>query len=340
MGGAFSFLPISLGQWFTMTLEADSLAERRRLKRRLRFWRLGAILLAVVVIVAFAASRSESFLADLGLNPHVARVSVEGFISDDRKQRKLLTDIAESNQVQGVILYINSPGGTTAGAEALYNSLRRLSEKKPVVAVFGTAATSAAYLAGIATDHIVARGNSITGSVGVILQWAEVSELLRNWGVNVQEIRSGELKAVPSPFTPPDPKGLALVEELVNKSRDWFVGIVEKRRKLSSADLDQIKTGRIYTGRQALRIGLVDEIGDEESALKWLKEKRGLPESIEVIDRKTEDGYSSIWTKGLAGGFAGLFGGVFERAVRLIGDPSRFNQLDGLISLWHPEKQQ
>ncbi len=321
-----------------MTLEADSLAERRRLKRRLRFWRIGAILLAVVAVIAFMASRDETFLTQFGLKPHVARVTVEGFISDDREQRKLLSDIGDNAQVRGVILFINSPGGTTAGAEALYNSLRRLAEKKPVVAVFGTAATSAAYLAGIAADHIVARGNSITGSVGVILQYAEFSELLRNWGVNVQEVRSGPLKAVPSPFTATDPAGRALVEELVNELRNWFVDIVAKRRPAVVSELEQIKTGRIYTGRQALKVGLIDEIGDEESALKWLKEQRGVPEGIEVIERKNDGSYGSVLMKSVLHGATGVFGGVFAPLIRLIVGSAPFNELDGLISLWHPEK--
>jgi len=116
-----------------MTLEADSLAERRRLKRRVSFWRTGAIILAVIAIGAYLATRQENFLAQFGLNPHVARISITGFISDDRKQRELLTEIGENEQVRGVILYIDSPGGTTSGAETLYNSLRELAAKKPVV---------------------------------------------------------------------------------------------------------------------------------------------------------------------------------------------------------------
>lgn len=321
-----------------MTLEADSIAERRRLKRRLRFWRTGAILIVAIAIIGVFAAQNENFLSTFGWTPHVAKVSIEGFISDDKKQRKLLSEIAENDQVRGVILFINSPGGTTAGAETLYNSLRRVAEKKPVVAVFGTAATSAAYLAGLSADHIVARGNSITGSVGVILQWADFSQLLQNWGIRVQEIRSGELKAVPSPFTAPDPASRALVEELVAESRDWFVDIVTKRRKLSPADLDQVKTGRIYTGRQALKIGLVDAIGDEESALKWLQEERGVPADLEVIERKSKDDSSSFLMKSVFNGANKIFGGIFEPLVGLIADGGRINQLDGLISLWHPEK--
>jgi protease-4 len=321
-----------------MTLEADSLAERRRLKRRVSFWRTGAIIVAVIAIGAFAASRQENLLANFGLNPHVARVSITGFIADDRNQRKMLTEITENDQARGVILHIDSPGGTTAGAETLYNSLRDMAEKKPVVAVFGTAATSAAYLAGIAADHIVARGNSITGSVGVILQWAEFSQLLQNWGINFQEVRSGELKAVPSPFKPTDPATRALVEEIVAESRDWFVGLVAQRRALRAADIEQIKTGRIYSGRQALSIGLVDEIGDEETALKWLQEKHGLPAEIEVIDKKADEENGSLFMQSLSWIAGGLFGGSFERVSQFLSGNRHLNHLDGLISLWHPQK--
>jgi protease-4 len=322
-----------------MTLEADSLAERRRLKRRLSFWRIGAILLGVVALGAFFAMRTDNLGANLGFTSHVARVTVEGFIGDDREQRKLIKAVGDSEQVRGVILYVDSPGGTTAGAEALYNSLRRLAEKKPVVAVFGTAATSAAYLAGISADHIVARGNSITGSVGVILQYAEFSELLKTLGVKVEEVRSGTLKAVPSPFTPADPEGRALVEELVNESRNWFVNIVTERRKLAEGALEQVRTGRIYTGRQALEVGLIDEIGDEESALKWLQEKRGVPKDLEVIEKKPESASSSYFMRSIAQGAGSIFGGVFEQAAELIAGATRFNHLDGLISVWHPQNQ-
>jgi protease-4 len=323
-----------------MTLEADSLAERRRLKRRLSFWRIGAILFAVAAAVAVFASQNDSTLPWFGFEPYVARVSVEGFISDDREQRKLLKTVSESDQVRGVILFVNSPGGTTAGAEALYLSLRKLAEKKPVVAVFGTAATSAAYLAGIAADHIIARGNSITGSVGVILQWAEFSELLRNWGVKVEEIRSGPLKAVPSPFTPPDQAGRAVVEELVNESRDWFVELVTQRRQISAEALEQVKTGRIYTGRQALQIGLVDELGDETSALKWLEEKRGVNKGLKVIDRASESASSRFQMHALAGSVGAFVSFFVQQAAEIFTIGTQFNHLDGLISLWHPQKQQ
>jgi protease IV len=321
-----------------MTLEADRLAERRRLKRRLSFWRIAAIIAVVAVVVAFAGSNREGgMLASIGVNPHVARMNIEGFISDDREQRKLLADLEKSTQVRGVILYINSPGGTTSGAEALYLSIRKLAEKKPVTAVFGTMATSAAYLAGIAADHIVARGNSITGSVGVILQWAEVSELLGKIGVRMEEVRSGPLKAVPSPFTPTDAAGRALAEDMVNESRDWFLGLVSERRPAVNAVLDQVKTGRIYTGRQALQIGLIDEIGDEETARNWMQDK-GVPKDLGVVEWKPQESGGIFSLRGMSQSALSLFGGFGELFHRFVIEGlSRVNYLDGLVSLWHPQ---
>jgi len=322
-----------------MTLEADSLAERRRLKRRLSFWRVGAILFAVAAVVAVFASRTDGFQG-LGFEPYVARISIERIITDDREQLKLLKTVSETEQVRGVIVFVNSPGGTTAGGEALYLSLRKLAEKKPVVAVFGTAATSAAYLAGIATDHIVARGNSITGSVGVLFQWAELSELFRNWGIKVEEVRSGPLKAVPSLLTPTDSVGRGLVEELVNESRDWFFEIVSQRRQISPEAFTQVKTGRIYTGRQALQIGLIDELGDEANALKWLEEKRGVTKGLKIVDRAPEGGSSPFQMHAMARSLAAFFASFVQSTAEILTSGSQFNHLDGFFSLWHPQKQQ
>jgi protease IV len=321
-----------------MTLDADRLAERRRLKRRLSFWRIAAIIAVVGVVLAVAgSSREGGMLASLGVNPHVARVNIEGFISDNREQRKLLSDLEKSDQVRGVILYINSPGGTTSGAEGLYLSIRKLAEKKPVAAVFGTMATSAAYLAGIGADHVVARGNSITGSVGVILQYAEISELLNKIGVRMEEIRSGPLKAVPSPFTPTDPAGRALAEEMVKESRDWFVALVAERRPGVNAVLEEIKTGRIYTGRQAAQIGLVDKIGDEDVARDWMLSK-GVPKELGIVEWKPQDSDSIFSLRSISYGALSLLGGLEQQFHRFVIEGlSRVNYLDGLVSLWHPQ---
>jgi protease-4 len=319
-----------------MTLEADRLAERRRLKRRLSLWRIAAIL-AVIGVVVILGSRESGVLGFLGAQQQVARVEISGFISDDKDKRKLLADLEKASQVRGVILSINSPGGTTSGAEALYLAVRKLAEKKLVAAVFGTIATSAAYLTGIACDHIVARGNSITGSVGVILQVAEVTQLLDKIGVKIEEIRSGPLKAVPSPFTPTDQAGRQLAEEMVAESKDWFVGLVAERRPGANPSMEQIQTGRIYTGRQALQIGLIDAIGDEDQARDWMAEK-GIPKTLGIVDWKPQDSSNFAFFRSFSEGAWATFGGLAELFHRFVIDSlSRVNELDGLVSLWHPE---
>jgi protease-4 len=169
-------------------LETETVLDRRRLRRSVTFWRAAG--LAAVLIAIGALTLSGDKLATLAGEKQIARVTIEGTITEDRDQLKMLKDIADDSSVSGVLLYVNSPGGTTTGGEALYESLRALAAKKPVVAQFGTVAASAAYIAGLATDHIVARGNSITGSVGVIVQWPEFVQLLDKVGVKVNEVKS------------------------------------------------------------------------------------------------------------------------------------------------------
>ena len=160
-----------------MVLDAVSVIDRRRLKRRLTAWRIAAVLFALLFFGALLLG-DKNFASSAGLLPHIARIDVSGIITDDRKMSELFDKVGKSDQVKAVILDINSPGGTTTGGEAMYDAIRRLSEKKPVVAVCGTLATSAAYIVALATDRIFVYGNTITGSVGVIFQWADVTELL------------------------------------------------------------------------------------------------------------------------------------------------------------------
>ena len=216
-----------------MTFETETVLDRRRLRRRLSLWRGLAVLAAILALGLIVFSSAER--VGLTERRQIARVSLEGIITEDRDKLKLFKQLAENKQVAAVILFINSPGGTTTGGEAIFEAIRELAKAKPVVAQMGTVATSAAYIAGLATDHMVARGNTITGSVGVIFQWAEVSQLLDKLGVKMNEIKSGPLKANPSPFQPMDEAGKALAEQMVAESKRWFVGLVAARRGIDTA---------------------------------------------------------------------------------------------------------
>lgn len=322
-----------------MSLDADIMIERRRLKRLASFWRIGAIA-AILIAVLVGISRDEQTAASFV--PHVARVKISGIITEDREQLKLLDKLAKSTTARAVIVHINSPGGTTAGGEALYGAIREISAKKPVTAVFGTAATSAAFMTGIATDHIVARGNSITGSVGVIFQWADVSDMLGKLGVKVEEVKSGPLKAVPTPFKPADEKGMQLTSELVAESQVWFLSLVTERRKLSPETLEQVKTGRVFTGRQALANGLIDAIGDEATARAWLEKEKNISKDLSVIDWVPE-GTGAGGLASMAGrAFVSLFKSAVPDLAHLFPENGALvaHGLDGLVSVWQLQKEQ
>ena len=315
-------------------IEAETVIERRCLRRRLTAWRLAAVVLAVFVIALIMAG--DQRLAGTGsFLPHIARVSVSGLITDDQKMLELLDKVGKSSQVRAVILDINSPGGTTTGGEAMYDAIRRLAEKKPVVAVCGTLATSAAYIVALATDRIFVYGNTITGSVGVIFQWADVSELMRTLGVKVEEVKSGPLKAVPNPFEPTDEKGRALAAEMVQEAKVWFVDLVGKRRNIEPAAVPGLTDGRVYSGRQALALKLVDEIGDERAAKRWLQKERDVTPGLSVVEWKPKSESGGIWGW-LFGSIASSFGIAADNFVSLFGQVSEGLRLDGLVSLWHP----
>ena len=249
-----------------MTLETEAVLDRRRLRRRLSLWRTLAVIAGLLAIgLLLFASADRAGLLD---TRQIARVTIEGMITEDRDLLRLLQKIGESKQVSGLIVAVNSPGGTTAGGEALFEALRGVAKTKPVVAQFGTVATSAAYIAGLATDQIVARGNTITGSVGVIFQWPEFAGLLEKLGIKVNEIKSGPLKANPSPFLPLDDAGRSAAEEMVAELQRWFLALVRTRRGIETKSVPGLEQGRVFSGRDALNHKLIDQIGGEAEVVQ------------------------------------------------------------------------
>ncbi|HEY8193699.1 MAG TPA: signal peptide peptidase SppA [Hyphomicrobium sp.] len=320
-------------------LETETVLDRRRLRRSVTLWRAAG--LAAVVIAIGALTLGNDKLATLAGEKQIARISIEGTITEDRDQLKMLKDIADDNSVAGVLMYVNSPGGTTTGGEALYEGLRALSKKKPIVAQFGTVAASAAYIAGLASDHIVSRGNTITGSVGVIVQWPELVQLLDKLGVKVNEVKSGPLKASPSPFEPLDDASKKIAEDMVNDGFKWFVGLVETRRGVKAADIPGLLDGRIFSGREALQAKLVDQIGGEDEAVKWLKDVKNVPQNAKIVDWKpsTSGGYGFAGMSLRIAGF--LFGADARDFVNFLLRDHTISTLglDGLLSVWHPSEK-
>lgn len=320
-----------------MSLETEAVIDRRRLRRSLSLWRAVAI---IGVIAVAAAALLGSDLWKIGESKQIARITVEGIVTESRDQLRMIKRIEEDKKVAGVIVFVNSGGGTTAGGEALYEALRKLSKAKPVVAQFGTVAASAAYIAGLGTDHIVARGNSITGSMGVIFQWAEVSTLLDKVGVKVNEIKTGPLKANPSLFAPIDEPGRQAAQTMVQDGFVWFQSLVSSRRGIDLATVPGLKEGRVFSGREALGYKLIDEIGGEAEAVSWL-EGKGVPKKAKVVEwkPKADAGWGGL-TGSIAGAAIHALGLENSFLTRIIGQDGLFGRLglDGLVSVWHPSE--
>jgi protease-4 len=250
-------------------LERDFYEERRRKWRRSAFWR--GFFVAILMLVVLGAVLGSDLLHAQRM--HIARVEVDGVISDSREREEMLDRLAETGGARAILLRINSPGGTTAGSEALYTAIRHLAETRPVVAVLGEVAASGGYVAALGADHIVGWGNTLTGSIGVIMEYPDLTQVLDRLGIGWETVRSSELKAEPSPFRPTNPAARARDEALVAESYAWFRGLVGERRGLNGADLDAVANGGVFTGRLALENGLIDEIGGDRVALEWLESR-------------------------------------------------------------------
>jgi protease-4 len=306
----------------------DYVADRRRLRRKLYFWRaavLGIVAVgALVLAIAATGGRGPATYA-----PHIARISIDGLITGDQDTLKLIDDAGKADTVKALILDIDSPGGTTTGAEKIFASIRHAAEKKPVVAVVGTLAASGAYIAAIAADRIVARGNSLVGSIGVLFEYPNFSGLLGKIGVEVETIKSSPLKASPNGLEPTSAEARAAIAALVVDSFDWFKGLVKDRRQLDDGELAKVADGRIFTGRQGVPLKLVDTIGGENDAIAWLETEKHVTKDLPVRDWKVERPFGGLKLFSAAARLIGL-GALGDQISRLAQAPL----LDGLLVIW------
>jgi protease-4 len=323
-----------------MSLDADLIVDRRRMRRKLTFWRVLAFLVAIVAIVGVAATVARR--SDLGVvagGDYIARVKITGLIRNDDERVEALEKLAKSS-VTGVVVHIDSPGGTTAGSEQLHNSLRLVAAAKPMVVVVDGLAASGGYIAAMSAEHIVAQQTSLVGSIGVLFQYPNFSEVLKTIGVKVEEIKSSPLKAAPNGFEPTSPEARAAIEALVKDSYAWFRDMVKDRRKMDDELLQRVADGRVFTGRQGVELKLVDELGNEKTAVDWLTKEKGLKPDTPVRDweLKSRFGDLSILHMATAAVLDAVGLGSFARQLESWGSVRAIERLnlDGLLALWHP----
>src|SRR6266550_5637144 len=324
-----------------MSLDADIIVDRRRMRRKLTFWRVFAILLAIGAVIAVGVGlrgQGDGVLT-AGTAGSIARVTITGLIRGDQQRVEALERLARS-PAKAVIVHINSPGGTTSGSEELHDSIKRLKEQKPTVVVVDGLAASGGYIAALAADHIVAQETSLVGSIGVLFQYPNLTDLLKTVGVKVEEIKSSPLKAAPNGFEPTSPEARAAIEAIVMDSYAWFRGLVKDRRQLDDAALDRVADGRVFTGRQGVQLKLVDELGDEKTAVAWLAKEKNIDPKTPVRDYRLRDRLSDLPFLHTAAVVTldALGLSALARRIETSGAMQAIERLnlDGLLALWHP----
>jgi protease-4 len=322
-----------------MSLDADLIVDRRRMRRKLTFWRVLAIAV-IVLAIAGAVVLSSRRAGVFGVSPYIARVTISGLIRGDQERVEALDKLAQSSLARAVIVHVDSPGGTTAGSEQLFDSLSRLRDKKPLVIVVDSMAASGGYITAIAGDHIVAQQTSLVGSIGVLFQYPNFADLLGKIGVKVESVKSTPLKAAPDGFEPTSPEATAALNAIIQDSYAWFKGLVQDRRHLTDAELATASDGRVFTGHQAIDLKLIDELGDERTALAWLGKEKNVDTKLPVRDYELQSRLGDLPFLHAAAvallDAAGL--NALARQLDALGAVDaveRFN-LDGLLALWHP----
>jgi len=300
-----------------MTIDVDKYLERSRLKVSRGRWRVIS-LLAIIALIVLAIGKFES----LKSGDHVAVIDINNIIIDNPERDRVLKKIARDPNAKALIIRISSPGGTVVGAESLYYFLRSVSKNKPVVAVLRELATSAGYMIALGADYIFARQSTITGSVGVLMQSTDITELLKKVGIKPDAIKSSPLKAQPNPLEPFSKEARVATRAIVTDIHKMFIDLVAERRNLKKPYAETLSDGRIYTGRQAVANGLIDALGGEDEARLWLDETKGIQKNIP--QKKISLDHEQGILREILGNLVGKT--LFYERLRL----------DGLISLWQP----
>src|ERR1700742_441733 len=322
-----------------MSLDSDVIVDRRRMRRKLTFWRVAAVVVAIAAIVTVGVLATPGRRQALTVSGSILRVNIAGLIRSDQVRAEALERL-EKSSAAAVIVHINSPGGTTAGSEQLYDALVRLKAKKPLVVVVDGLAASGGYITAIAADHIVAQQTSLVGSIGVLFQIPNVTELLKTVGVKVEEVKSSPLKAAPNGFEPTSPEARDALDALVKDSYAWFKGLVKERRGMDDAQLDKVADGRVFTGHQAVDLKLIDQLGDERTAVAWLETEKGVKKDLPVRDYKLAPRFGDLTFLRTAASVTleALGLGSIAHQLEQAGLAQAVDRLslDGMLALWHP----
>jgi protease-4 len=267
------------------------------------------IFFAVIFVIIVILSLLLTFNRKVPLGEKVALVRVTGVILDSTEVIDELKEYANNSSVKAVILRVDSPGGAVAPSQEIYEEIVKIKEKKKVVVSMGTVAASGGYYISAPADKIVANAGTLTGSIGVIMELPNISGLMQKIGVETQVIKSGEHKDIASMFRAMKPEEKQILQNVLDDVHNQFITAVSEGRNIKFEEIKKIADGRIFTGRMAKELGLVDELGNLEDAIMLAGKLSGIKGEPEVVQKKEKFSLMEV----LKGEFHGkLMDNVFQ----------------------------
>ncbi len=254
------------------------------------------------VLVVFAAGLVKSGKVVVSVGDKIGVLEVEGTIVDARLLVEQVIDFKKSNNIKAVVLRIDSPGGGVGPSQEMYEELKLLAKTKPLIVSMGSVAASGGYYIAVAGEHLFANPGTITGSIGVIMSFPNYQELMGKIGVRAEVVKSGRFKDIGSPTRTFLDADRELLQEMIDDVHLQFVEAISVEREMSLEVLEPLVDGRIFTGRQALKVGLIDELGTFNDAVAYAIKVAGIdadsdlvfpkPEKIDLIDRYLQNAAS------------------------------------------------
>lgn len=276
-----------------MSISPDYLIERKQHKKSITRWKLFSLILLLVIISLWSNIIPSNSFTNLFKNnttipsnkeEYIARIKIHDVILDDLPRLEKIQALIDNKNVKAIIVSINSPGGSVVGSETLYNKFKQAAKQKPVVAVLDSVAASGGYLAALGTNYIIAHNGTITGSIGVIIQSAEITELAKAIGVKFESFKSNPLKAVPNITEKTSDEARESIMQVVNSTHEYFIEQVSTSRNIPKERIRELADGKIFSGKQAMQLGLVDMIGSYEDAVNWLHQKQNISQKLQIVD--------------------------------------------------------
>lgn len=252
----------------------------------------------IVVILITILSYALTFTQKITTGEKVGLIRIEGVILDSTHIIDEIKKYSEDSSIKAVVLRVNSPGGAVAPAQEIYKEIIKLKKLKKVVVSMGALAASGGYYVACPADKIVANPGTLTGSIGVIMEIPNFEGLLKKIGVETQVIKSGKHKDIASPFKSMSPEERKILQSVLDDVHEQFISAVSDSRGIEFDEIKKLADGRIFTGKKAKELGLVDALGNLEDAIKLAGQISGIKGEPQVVTKKKKFSFWNILSDG------------------------------------------